>query len=150
VKKSIAVAVLAGAAFFGYRAFAGWRAYRAYEGFAEAWARENRTTAVNYGDARAVRHTFEEKPLRGTEGGAAMEAFRGTLYAIESKKRRDGGFDLVVRQTILFDPPGVTTGIGGAMFARFRHAATVRETENGWRGVAFEPTYLEMGAQRRR
>jgi hypothetical protein len=150
VKKAVAIALLAGAGFLAYRWLGDRRAYAAYEGFADSWARENRTTAEKYGEAEAVRHAFEEKPLRSTEGGVAMEAFRGTLYAIESKTRRDGGFDLVVRQTILFDPPGVTTGIGGAMFARFRHAAKVRDTPDGWRVVAFEPTYLEMGPLRRR
>ena len=80
-----------------------------------------------------------------------MEAFRGTRYSVESKTRTAGDdLELVVRQTVLFDPPGVTTGLGGAMYAHFRHAATVHETPDGWRVVAFEPTYVDMGELRRR
>ena len=80
-----------------------------------------------------------------------MEAFRGTRYSVESKRRNDDGdVELVVNQTIFFDPPGVTTGIGGAMFARYRHAATVRKTDDGWRVVAFEPTFIEVKEIRRR
>jgi hypothetical protein len=151
MKKFVYLVVFVGAVFLGYRWFAGWRAYKAYEGFAEAWAQEKRAIADNYGDAEAVRHAFEDKSLRGTQGGAAMEAFRGTRYSVESKTRNDGGdVELVVNQTIFFDPPGVTTGIGGAMFARYRHAATVRRTADGWRVVAFEPTFIEMKELRRR
>ena len=36
------------------------------------------------------------------------------------------------------------------MVARFPHAATVRETPDGRRVVAFEPTFLDMAEIRRR
>ena len=134
-----------------YRWFDGSRAVSACEGFAEAWAREDRTAAAKYGDSEAVRRAFEETPLRGTPGGAAMEAFRGTRYSVESRTRSAGGsVELVVRQTIFFDPPGVTTAIGGRMFAHFRHAATLRKTESGWRVAAFQPAYLDMGDLRQK
>src|SRR5262245_35032391 len=124
MKKLVLLAVLLAAGLLGYRWFGERRAYNAYEGFADAWARENRAAATAYGDDGAVARAFEKKTLRGTPGGAAMEAFRGTLYTVESRtKSPDGDTELVVRQTILFDPPGATTGIGGAMFARFRHVA---------------------------
>jgi len=151
MKKLVFGLILVGAGLLGYRWFVGWRAYRTYEGFAEAWAQEKRAVAANFGDDAAVKQGFEVKPLRGNPGGAAMEAFRGTRYAVESKTRsEDGGYELVVNQTILFDPPGVTSGIGGAMFARYRHAATVRNTADGWRVVAFDPAFVEMGELRRR
>ena len=151
MKTLVLLLVLAGVALFAYRKIEDHRAYSAYEGFADSWAQEKRSIAEKYGDAGAVRHAFEEKPLRGNQGGAAMEAFRGTLYAVESREPASGdGVAFVVRQTILFDPPGATTGIDGAMFARYRHEATVRKTSDGWRVIAFEPTFLEMGEMRRR
>jgi hypothetical protein len=150
MKKLVWVLLLAGAVLLGDRWFVGWRAYKAYEGFAEAWAQEKKAIAQQYGDEEAVKQAFEKKTLRGFPGGAAMEAFRGTRYSVESKTRSGGDVELVVNQTIFFDPPGATTGIGGAMFARYRHAATVRKTPEGWRVVAFDPTYLEMGELRRR
>ena len=151
MKTLVLLLVLAGVAFVAYRKIEDHRAYAAYEGFADSWAQEKRAIAEKYGDAAAVKRAFEEKALRGNQGGAAMEAFRGTLYAVESREPVSGDdVAFVVRQTILFDPPGMTTGIGGAMFARYRHEATVRKTSEGWRVVAFEPTFLEMGETRKR
>jgi len=151
MKKVVWIAVVVILDLLGYRWLDQRRDYGAYEGFADPWARENRTAAADYGDENAVVQAFEKKALRGTPGGAAMEAFQGTLYSVESRSKSfEGDTELVVRQTILFHPPGATTGIGGAMFARFRHVARVRKTGDGWRVVGFEPTYLEMGELRRR
>ncbi len=151
MKKLVWLVLGAGAAFFGYRAFNGWRAYKAYEGFAEAWVHENEAAASRYGDEATVKHALKERAIRGTRGGAAMEALRGDRYEVESKTRMpDGGVALVVMQTVHFDPPGVTTGIGGAMYAHFRHTASVRKTPDGWRVVAFEPEFIDLGELRRR
>lgn len=106
--------------------------------------------AARYGDAATVTHAFEKRGIRGTQGGAAMEALRGDRYEVESRTRTAEGIDLVVRQTVHFDPPGVTTGIGGAMYAHFRHRASVHKTPDGWRVVAFEPEFLDMGEVRHR
>ena len=151
MKTAVGLVLLAVAGLLGYRAWDGWRAYKAYEGFAEAWVLGNETEAGQYADEKIVRHALREKALRGTPGGAAIEAYRGTRYSVESKSRSaDGEVVLEVRQTIQFDPPGVTSGIGGAMYAHFRHRATVRKTEDGWRVVAFEPEYEDMGSLRPR
>lgn len=151
MKKLLWVALLAIAAFFGYRAFTEWRAYKAYEGFAEAWVHENEADAARYGDAATVKHALHERAIRGTRGGAAMEALRGDRYQVESRTRTpEGDVALVVLQTVHFDPPGVTTGIGGAMYAHFRHTASVRKAPDGWRVVAFEPVFVDMGGLRRR
>ena len=150
MKKLVSVLLFLGALALAYRWYASWTAYKTYERFAESWAREDKTAAAKYGDAETVRHAFEERPLRGTPGGAVMEAFRGTRYSIESKTRSPGGdVELQVMQAIFFDPPGVTTGIGGAMVAHFHHTATVRKTSDGWKVVAFEPTYQNMAELRR-
>jgi hypothetical protein len=151
MKKLIGLVLLAGAAFFGYRAFTDWRVYKVYEGFAEAWVHESQADAARYGDAATVKHALEKRAIRGTRGGAAMEALRGDRYEVESRtKTPEGEVALVVKQTVHFDPPGVTSGIGGAMYAHFRHTATVRKTPDGWRVVAFEPEFLDMGELRRR
>ena len=151
MKKLFLLLLVAGGAFAAFRWFERHRANAAYEGFAESWAREKREAAARFGDAETVRRAFEVTPLRKYPGGAAMEAYRGERSSIESRESApDGGVALTATQTIFFDPPGVTSAIGGAMFARFRHAATVRKTPEGWRVVAFEPAYLEMGELRRR
>jgi hypothetical protein len=48
-----------------------------------------------------------------------------------------------MRQIVAFDPPGLTTGLGGAMAASFRHVITMRRTPEGWRVVGFEPKFLD-------
>jgi len=151
MKKIVLALIGLAAGFYGYRWFDGHQAYKAYEGFAEGWAQEKRTAAGTYGDEPTTRHAFEERSVRGNRAGAIMEAFRGTRYRVESQERNAAGdYELVVVQTIFFDPPGVTTAIGGAMFARFRETAGVHRTGGGWRVVAFEPTFMDMGETRKR
>jgi hypothetical protein len=151
MKKVLGALVLLGLAWIGYRAFGEWSAYRTYQRFAEAWVHGDRAEALKYGTEEAVTHPLERRNLRGTRSGVIMEAFRGTSYAVQSKDRSpDGGFELEVHQTIFFDTPGVTTAIGGAMWTRFRHDATVKHTEDGWRVTAFDAAYIDMGETRRR
>jgi hypothetical protein len=150
MKKLVWALVIVGATALAYHWYTGWTAYKTYERFAETWVHEDQTAAARYADAATVRHAFEERALRGTEGGATMEALRGTSYKLESKSRSHGGdVELRVMQSVFFDPPGMTSAIGGAMVARFRDTATVRKTPDGWKVVAFEPTYLDMAPLRR-
>ena len=152
MKKILLLLLIVGASAYGYRSWIGSRAYAAYEAFADSWAKEDRVAAEKFAaDPDVVNHAFDGRALRGTRGGAAMEAFRGTSYAVESRsKGPDGAERLVVLQTIRFDPPGRTTGVGGAMWAKFRDEATVKKTAEGWRVTSFEPKYVEMGEVRRR
>jgi hypothetical protein len=150
MKALVGVVLLAAGAYFGIGWYRDHEAYQAYEGFAEAWVHEDRIAASRYGDAATVKHALEERAIRGTRGGAAMEALRGDRYEVESRTRaREGEQKLVVKATVHFDPPGVTTGIGGAMYAHFRHTATVRRTPEGWRVVGFDSEFLDMGEIRR-
>jgi hypothetical protein len=152
MKKIALLLLVVGASAYGYRSWIGSRSYAAYEGFAEAWAKEDRIAAERFASGQdVVKHAFDERALRGTRGGAAMEAFRGTNYAVESRTTEaNGDVHLVVMQTIRFDPPGRTTGIGGAAWAKYRDEATVTKTANGWRVAAFEPTFVDVGEMKRR
>ena len=150
MKKLVWALLIVGGMALAYHWYTGWTAYKTYERFAETWAREDKTAAAQDADAATVRHAFEQRALRGTEGGATMEAFRGTRYSLESRMRSPGGdVELRVMQSVFFDPPGTTSAIGGAMVAHFRHTATVHKTPDGWKVVAFEPAYLDMAPLRR-
>ena len=150
MKKVLGALLLLGIAWFAHRAFTEWRAYKTYERFAEAWTRGDRADALKYGTESAVTHALERRNLRGTRSGAIMEAFRGTTYSLKSRSRSpQGDVWLEVHETIFFDPPGATTAIGGAMWTRFRHDATVTKTSEGWRVTSFDATYLDMGEVRR-
>jgi hypothetical protein len=151
MKRIVLLLLVVGASAYGYRSWIGSRAYAAYEGFAEAWAKEDRVQAEKFATGKdVVEHAFDDRALRGNRGGAAMEAFRGTQYTVESRTREGDEMRLVVVQTIRFDPPGATTGIGGAMWARYRDEATVKKTPDGWRVASFEPTFVDMGEVKRR
>ena len=152
MKKIVLLVLLAGGAVWGWRAYTASQAFGAYHGFADAWAKEDRIKAEGFASSQdVVKHAFDERALRGTRGGAAMEAFRGTSYELESRTgQTNGDVHLVVMQTIRFDPPGRTTGIGGAAWAKYRDEATVTKTANGWRVTAFEPTFVDVGEIRRR
>ena len=98
-----------------------------------------------------MKDALDGHAFTGMPSGAVLEVFHGTLYQVESKERLpDGDVQLEVKQTIFFDPAGVTSAIGGAMATHIHHSATVRRTAEGWRVVAFEPKYLDMGMLRRR
>jgi hypothetical protein len=151
VKRVFALVILAAGGVFGYRWISSAGPVHTFEKFAEAWTHGEREEAMKYSDGDAVRRALEQRQLRGTNPGSIMEAYRGTKYTVESSTRTpEGDVKLVVREIIAFDPAGVTTAIGGAMFAVFRHTATVRKTSGGWKVVAFDPAFVEMGETRRR
>ncbi|HKF44250.1 MAG TPA: hypothetical protein VKG01_14200 [Thermoanaerobaculia bacterium] len=152
MKKLLLLAVLAAAAWFGYtKWFADREAIQAYEKFAHAWSRGDTDEAARHGEKQVAENAIQSQNLRGMRSGSIMEAFHGERYEIESKTAQpDGGVRLEVKQTILFDPPGATTGIGGAMWTTIHHSATLHRTPEGWKVTAFEAKYLDMGETRRR
>jgi len=118
--------------------------------FLEAWAREDTRAAATLTDGEPAKKTVESKILRGVLK-APMEAYRGERVAIESRESAPTGeVTLTAKQVVLFDPPGITSGIGGAGAASFRHVVRMRKTPAGWRVVGFEPTFLEAGPTRKR
>jgi hypothetical protein len=142
--------VLAAAAIPVTRAVARWQAAAAYVKFAEAWTHGNRAAAAEVAEDEAVRHALEERALRGLPSGSIIEAFRGTRYEVESAEfQPNGDLQREVMETIFFDPPGRTTALGGAMFTHIHHSATLRKAAGGWKVVAFEPRYVDMGSVRR-
>jgi hypothetical protein len=78
-----------------------------------------------------------------------MEALRGSRLEIEARVARpDGDVVVTALQFVFFDPPGVTSALGGAMVASVRHMATLRRTSEGWRLVGWTPEFLEAHATR--
>jgi hypothetical protein len=151
MKKLIFVVALAVAAWFGYRWFVERRAVAAYKAFAHAWTRGDKAEAVKHGNEAVAEKAIDRQNLRGMPSGAIMEALHGEIYTIESKTSLpDGDLQLEVKQTILFDPPGATTGIGGAMWTNIHHSATLHRGADGWKVAAFDARFLDMGETRRR
>jgi hypothetical protein len=151
MKKLILVAVLAAAGWYGYKWFADRESLKTYERFAHAWTRGDTDEAARHGDRSVAENAIQNQNLRGMRSGSIMDAFHGERYEVESRKvLPDGDVQLEVKQTIYFDPPGATTGIGGAMWTTIHHSAKLHRTPEGWKVTAFEAKFLDMGETRRR
>jgi hypothetical protein len=151
VKKLTAAAVLLLAAFFGYRGYERFAAVHCYERFADAWARERADEALSLTEGETARQAVKERGIRALIDARTMELLHGIRYSEESFERREQGeVALEAKQTIAFDPPGITSALGGAMWMTFHHSTRLRRTGGAWRVVAFEPTFLDMGRLRGR
>ena len=149
MKRILAGLVLAAAAYAAYRYFAVDAPIRVYARFAEAWVREDTPAAVALTDGKAAKEAVESKILRGV-CQAPMEAYRGWHHRIESRVPAPGGeLALTAHVIVFYDPPGVTSALGGAMKASFRHVVRMEKTEAGWRVAEFEPEFLEAVPVRR-
>jgi hypothetical protein len=122
---------------------------RAFRAFARDWAREDTPSAVAWTTGETAKKAVEEKILRGVVR-APMEAFRGSSQELESRETApDGTVILTVRQAVYYDPPGVTSGVGGAGVATIRHVARLKKTPDGWRIAEWTPTFLDAQPRRR-
>ena len=145
MKKLVLLALLAGAGVFVYRFVVRMQQETCYKKVADAWAIGQTDEALRYAEGDAVRKSLEEKPLRSLVDGRMIEAWRGVSYTIESSsKGDDGDVAMEAKQRLAFDPPGITTGIGGAMWMSFHHSVKLRHTSDGWKVVAFTPTFLDI------
>jgi hypothetical protein len=148
-KRLLLAAAFAIAVFVAVRAVSRWRAESTYEKFAEAWTRGDAAEAKKYAEQDVARAALEDHALLGLCSGTIIEAFRGTRYEVLSEETVSDGLRKEVTQTIFFDPPGVTSAIGGAMFTHIHHSVTLQKSPDGWRVVAFEPRFVDMGELRR-
>jgi hypothetical protein len=131
--------------FFGYRYLARANAVGDYEKFADAWMRANEKEALRFAEGDEARRALKRHPRYEFVPAAMVEAVHGVGYKIESfEKKENGEVAIEAVQTVMFDPPGITSGIGGAMAMIFHHSARVHETAEGWKVIAFEPKLLEM------
>src|SRR5450432_585469 len=121
MKKPVLVLILAAGGYLAYRHFVLEPPLRAFRRFAEAWGKEDTPAASALTEGEAAKKAVESRILRGVVE-VPMEALRGSRLEIESRVGQPGG-DVVVtaREFIFFDPPGMTSAIGGALVASVRH-----------------------------
>ena len=145
MKKYAVLALLIAGGWFGYGFYVRMQQQSCYKKLADAWATGMTNEALQYAEGDAVRKSLEEHTLRSLVDGRMIEAWRGVSYTIESSsKGEDGDVALEAKQRLAFDPPGITTAIGGAMWVSFHHSAKLRHTSNGWKVVAFTPTFIDF------
>lgn len=150
MKRLLLALLVAGVAYGAYRYVVVEAPVRAFHEFARLWALEDTPAAVALTTGDDVRATVESRILRGVVR-APMEALRGSRQEVESRDTgADGAVGVTVKQFVFYDPPGFTTGVGGAAIATIRHVARLKKSADGWRVVAWTPTFLEAGPRRRR
>ncbi len=150
MKRLLLALLLAAAAFFAYRQIVLEAPVRAYRRFARAWAAEDTPAAAALTAGDAARREVESRILRGVVR-APMEALRGDRSVIESREAgEDGTVVVTALQFVRFDPPGITSGIGGAAEAEVRHVARMKKTAEGWRVAAWKPEFLTVRPARPR
>ncbi len=150
MKKLVILLVVAGAAYLGYRFFIGKSAaYQTYEKFAEALAWGRTEEALQYAD-ESVLEDMGDAEHRAVAGDMPVEHIHATDYQIESEtKSADGNVNLRVKQILYFDPPGVTSAIGGAVAAIFRQNAVLQKTGGTWKVIEFDSEFIETKETRK-
>ena len=149
MRKLVPVLVVLVLAFGAWRWYAGRAPDRAYKAFAEEWAKGRTDLALALAEGDRVRKALEEKALSRVVG-VGMDARHGIVTGVESKTAgADGTVELHGRQSVWFDPPGVSSALGGAMVATFTHDVTLKETPSGWKVVAFDAKRVSVGDARR-
>jgi hypothetical protein len=148
MKKAFLVLLFAGAALLAYRQLVLEPPVRTFRRFAEAWAKEDTPAAAALTDGEAAKKTVESRILRGVVHDP-MEALHGSRLEIESRTGQpDGAVEITALQSVAFDPPGITSAIGGAAVAEVRHVARLRRTAAGWRVVEWTPAFLQSRSTR--
>jgi len=150
LKRIVVLLLLAGVGYTVYRVLARAGPVRAYEKFADAWARGDDDIALRHTEGEPMRRTLRSHSIRGLLF-PPMDAFHGASYTIESVTSSPGGGRVIAaKQTVYYDPPGITSAVGGAMFAVFQHTATLHRASDGWKVAAFYTTFLQGGESRHR
>jgi hypothetical protein len=148
VKKLLLAALLAGTGFAVYRFVVADAPGSAFHEFARRWALEDTPAAAALTTGDAARAAVESRILRGVVR-APMEALRGSRQEVESREEApDGTVVLTVKQFVFYDPPGITSGVGGAGIAVIRHVARLRKTPDGWRVASWTPSFLDAHSRR--
>lgn len=124
-------------------------AVKTYEEFAAAWARNDVATASRLSEGADVQAALEQKSVARIMW-VPVQDYRGVRFAIESEKESGDEVELEAEVTMDFNPPGVESAIGSAMYARFRHRVKMRRTDAGWKVVSFDPEFIVAEEKSRR
>jgi hypothetical protein len=146
MKRLFALALLAGAGYLGWRELSGAAPAKTFGKFAEAWARGRTDDAMKLAEGDSVKKTLERKNfVQVICPPWQVDAWHGFRTSVTSSSTNaDGDLELDVEQTIAFDPPGATTGMGGAAVGKFHHLATMKKTTDGWKVIAFKPECVSV------
>jgi hypothetical protein len=149
MKWLIALGILAGAGFVGYRSYDSSAApVRHYERFAEEILNRRYDVAEGMSDGLSRQRLEESGTMEKIGVGPTMfQTLFPSRFDIRSKEKvPDGGITLDAVQTVLWNPPGVESVMRPAMSAKMNQRVTLRKTGGGWKVTAFTNTFGSMDA----
>jgi len=149
MKWLVALGVLAGAGFLGYRSYDSSSApVKRYENFAEEILHRHYEVAEGMCDGLPKEKLEEAGTMEKIGAGPTM--FQTLFYSrfeISSKETApDGSITLNVVQIVLWNPPGVESVLRPAMFARMNQVVTLRKIGGDWKVSAFKNDFSSMDA----
>ena len=97
-----------------------------------AWVRENKALVADLAEGDSFKSGLRGKPASDMMSSLYIVAYHGFDFSVQSQEISATGKECSIkaRQTVFFDPPGATSGMGGAMFAEFE-LAIHEEVEKG-------------------
>ena len=147
MKRAVAVLLLAGVAFFGYRYWSTSVApERHYKQFAEEVLHRHYDAAAAMADGLSKSDVERAGTQEKIGAGPAMfQTLFPSKFEVTSRQTApDGALVLHAVQTVLFNPAGVESAVRPAMFAEMNQTVTLRKTAGGWKVAAFENKFGRM------
>src|SRR5438552_17513984 len=139
MRRVIAAAALLAAAFFGYRYYdTSYAPEKKYKEFAEEMLKRHYDTAATMTDGL----TAQDLAKAGTQekigaGPAMFQTLFPSRFNIESRTATNLGVTLHAVQTVLFNPPGVESGVRPAMDGRMNQVVVLHAAGGGWKSTSF-------------
>ena len=152
MRRLIALVVLAGASFGGYRLYStSFGPVAHYKKFAETVLHRRYDAAAAMCDGLTAADL--EKLGSQERIGAGPPMFQSlfpSLFDIQSRETTpDGSTVINAVQTVRFNPAGVESAMRPAMFATLKQVVTLRKENGAWKVVSFENTFMKMDSTSR-
>ena len=146
MRRVATAAVLVIAAFFAYRYYdSTYAPEKKYKEFAEEILKRRYEAAAAMTDGISAQDLMREGTQEKIGAGPPMfQTLFPSRFDIESRTATTLGVTLHAVQTVLFNPPGVESGVRPAMYARMNQVVVLHKADGGWKITSFENKFDKM------
>ena len=146
MRRVATAAVLVIAAFFAYRYYDGnYAPEKKYKEFAEEILKRRYEAAAAMTDGISAQDLMRQGTQEKIGAGPPMfQTLFPSRFDIESRTATTLGVTLHAVQTVLFNPPGVESGVRPAMYARMNQVVVLHKADGGWKITSFENKFDKM------